>query len=143
MRPILAQTLATLGTRRAWVVSSEDGLDEVSPFASTRITQVSDGRLTERVVSAEDFGFDTPSKDSIEGGDAKYNASVLLRVLDGDEHPSRTAFLLNAAAALAVFFELEPKEAASRATEALVSGAARGALEKLRTSSKAATIAKA
>src|SRR5690606_40667831 len=56
LRPVLARTLRSLGVTGAWVVRSEDGMDEVSPFAPTRVTVLANGELSERVVTPEDFG---------------------------------------------------------------------------------------
>jgi anthranilate phosphoribosyltransferase len=130
LRPVLAQTLKTLGVRRAWVVRSEDGMDEVSPFAPTRVTVLEGAQLSERVITPEDFGLRRSPPGAIDGGDAKENAHVLAAVLDGESHPSRDAFLLNAAAALCVADSVEPREGMARATKALDSGEAHRTLER-------------
>jgi anthranilate phosphoribosyltransferase len=72
---------------------------------------------------------------SIDGGDAHQNAGILTRVLGGGDHPSRDAFVLNAAAALVVAEELSLREAAQRADEAIRSGRAQRTLERWRTAS--------
>jgi anthranilate phosphoribosyltransferase len=130
--PVLARTLGELGTRRAWVVRSEDGLDELSPAAPTRVCELSDGVVRERSVAPEDFGLARGPLAAIAGGDAAYNARVLRAVLDGEPHAARDAFVLNAAAALVVALGLDPRAAAERAGEALGSGNARRVLEAWR-----------
>ena len=132
LRPILAETLGALGTKRAWVVHGTDGLDEVSPHVPTRVTELDGGTLREIEISPEDFGM-TPSPEGVTaGGDAAANARVIELVLSGERHPATDAFLLNAAAALVVALELQPREAVERARETLASGAARKTLDRWR-----------
>jgi len=133
LRSLMAQTLRSLGTTRAWVVHARDGLDELSPSAATRVTELSNGALTELEVAPEDFGLARCGADAVAGGDAAANARVIELVLAGERHPSRDAFLLNAAAALVVALGLEPRAATDRAREALESGRARETLERWRT----------
>ncbi|HVR21570.1 MAG TPA: anthranilate phosphoribosyltransferase [Polyangiaceae bacterium] len=129
MRPVLAKALRGLGTKRAWVIRSTDGMDEMSPHAPTRVTELSGGSFREFEIAPEDFGLDRSPAGAIQGGDPKENAGVLELVLDGKPHASRDAFLLNAAAALVVAEEIEPKRALDRARESLESGAARRVLD--------------
>lgn len=130
LRPVLARTLADLGVRRAWVVRSEDGMDELSPFGPTRVTELDEGVIRERVVSPEDFGLSPSVPDATDGGDAIFNAGVLREVLSGRAHPSRDAFVLNAAGALCVYDALQPREATERVQKILNSGAALDTLER-------------
>lgn len=132
LRPTLAAALRELGSTAAWVVHSTDGLDELSPYAPTRVSELRDGVIVERVVSPEDFGLRASAPGAIEGGDAAHNAAVVLRVLAGEEHPAQTAFVLNAAAALVVSRALAPRDAAELALETLRSGAALQTLEAWR-----------
>jgi anthranilate phosphoribosyltransferase len=129
MRSVLAKALAGLGTERAWVVRSTDGMDEVSPHAPTRVTELSGGTLRDFEIAPEDFGLPRSPAGAIRGGNPKANAEALEQVLGGKPHPSRDAFVLNAAAALVVAEGIEPKRAADKARESLESGAARRALE--------------
>jgi anthranilate phosphoribosyltransferase len=137
VRPMLAETLRALGTRRAWVVRGVDGLDEVSPHGPTRITQLSDGSLTELEIAPEDFGLKPLGPEAIKGGNAQHNAGVLERILGGDPHPATDAFVLNAAAALVVGQSLSPRAALERAREALASGAAMRTLRTWRAAAQA------
>ncbi len=132
LRPTLAETLLALGSKRAWVVHSEDGLDELSPFAPTRVTELTEGRLTERVVAPEDFGLERSPAGAIAGGEARANAEILEQVLAGAPHPSRDAFVLNAGAALVVAQGLDPRAAADKARAAIDSGAAKQKLAQWR-----------
>jgi len=137
IRPILADALRALGTRRAWVVRSRDGMDEVSPHAPTRVTVLSSGKLEEIEIAPEDFGLPRLPEGAIHGAEPASNAAVLQAVLAGEPHPSRDAFVLNAAAALCVALELPPRVAADRARQALDSGAARTTLERWRSAATA------
>jgi len=130
LRPIAARALGRLGVRRAWVVRGEDGLDEVSPCAPTRVSELGeDGDVRERVVTPEDFGVSPVERSAIAGGDASSNASVIDALLEGKRHPAREAVVLNAAAALALATGEEPKDAAERSRRAIDGGAARATLE--------------
>jgi anthranilate phosphoribosyltransferase len=133
LRPVAAQALARLGSRRAWVVRGEDGLDEVSPCAPTRVSELcEDGGVRERVVTPEDFGLARGERAAIAGGDAAGNAQALVAILEGAKHAARDAVLLNAAAALVVATGDEPRGATERARRALDEGAARATLETWR-----------
>lgn len=130
LRPVLAQTLGTLGVERAWVVRGTDGLDEVSPHGPTRVSVLEAGEVRETEVSPADFGLPECERGAIAGGDASDNARVIERVLEGETHAARDAFVLNAAAALAVASSHRPRDAAELALETLKSGKARELLER-------------
>jgi len=137
IRPVLASALADLGATRAWVVRSEDGLDEMSPFAPTRISEVSAGRTREFTLGPEDFGLTRSRAGAIDGADPAHNARALEAILKNEAHPARDAILLNAAAGLVVALDIEPKAATERARAALESGAAAESLQRLRRAANA------
>jgi len=133
LRPMLARVLAELGCERAWVVRSEDGLDELSPAAATRVSEVAGGEVVERVVRAEDFGLPRAELASIRGGDAVENAKRIEAVLENADDAAAPAVLLNAAAMLLVCGVAKtPAEAAETARQAIAGGAARQTLEDWR-----------
>jgi anthranilate phosphoribosyltransferase len=132
LRPIMAGALARLGTTRAWIVRSDDGLDELSPAAPTSVSVLEDGRITERVVAPEDFGVDRVSLDALAGGDAETNAKIVLGLLRGEPHEAANAVVLNAAAALHVVRSGDLRACATEAKDALASGRALATLEKWR-----------
>ena len=144
LRPALARALVDLGVRRAWVVHGEDGLDEVSPFGLTHVTEVADGRLRERVVHPESFGLEPSPPGSIDGGSPGENAAAIRMILEGRPHPARSAVILNAAAALAVCREVDDEaqypKLAEEAADALDTHRAQRKVEALRLT---ATIARA
>jgi anthranilate phosphoribosyltransferase len=137
LRPVLARALATLGVRRAWVVRGVDGLDEMSPHDVTRVTVLDGGQTTEIEVSPEDFGLSRLPREAVAGAESAHNAEVLTRVLAGEAHPARDAFVLNGAAALVVAHGLSLREAARRAAESIDSGNARRALARWREAAQA------
>jgi anthranilate phosphoribosyltransferase len=132
LRPIIADVLCSLGSKRAWVVRGANGLDEMNPCGPTKVALVAEGVVSELEVEPGDFGLEPTPLDALRGGDASFNASVLTRVLSGEPHPSLNGFLLNAAAALVVADEMEPKAAARRAREIIASGAAKRTLDSWR-----------
>jgi anthranilate phosphoribosyltransferase len=121
-RLVLAEALVKLGVTRAWVVRSADGLDEVSPFAETRVTEVDGGTLREHVVAPESFGFAPSPAGAIAGGEPADNARALTTILGGQKHPAADAVALNAAAALVVFHGMSERDAGAQAREVLASG---------------------
>jgi anthranilate phosphoribosyltransferase len=134
LRPVMAETLRALGTRRAWVVRGEEGIDEVSPSGPTRVTELDGDRLRERVITPEDFGLPRLAPDALAGADAPANAKVIESILRGEGHPARGAIVLNAAAAYVVARGVDPKEAAAAADRTIASGQAMASLERWRAS---------
>jgi anthranilate phosphoribosyltransferase len=132
LRAVLARTLRALGTQRAWVVHGTDGLDEISPYAPTRVTELDGQSLTELVVAPEDFGLVPLPAGALAGGDAEFNAQALRVVFSGQAHPATDGFILNAAAALVVADGMAPRAAAERAREAIASGKAQQTLDEWR-----------
>jgi anthranilate phosphoribosyltransferase len=133
LRTMTAQALSQLGSRRAWVVRSEDGLDEVSPSAPTRVSEVAeDGSVGERTVTPEDFGLERVARSAIAGSDVDGNARALRAIIDGEKHPARGAVVLNAAAALTVATGDDLRTCAERARAAIDGGAARTTLDRWR-----------
>lgn len=132
----LAEVLALLGTRSAWVVSGAGPggigvLDEISPFGPTQIAALAaDGSVREYELTPAAFGLDLAPAEALGGGDAAHNATLARKILAGEALPARTAVLLNAGAALVVAGVAEtPRDGALRAAQALDSGAARAKLD--------------
>ncbi|MCB9506334.1 MAG: anthranilate phosphoribosyltransferase [Myxococcales bacterium] len=101
--PLLLEALRRLGCERALVVWGEDGLDEISLCAPTRLWELCDGEVTERTVAPEAFGLQQVRFDAIAGGDTAENVAHFERILDGRDDGARTLHTaLNAGAALYV-----------------------------------------
>lgn len=72
----MAQALVELDTERAFVVSSRDGMDEISLSTVTDFAYIEDKRVSKGVIDPEEFGFKLAPKEAILGGDAVYNARI-------------------------------------------------------------------
>ena len=128
----IAEALVALGSVRALVVSAEDGLDELSLAARTRVIEVADARTAEWFVEPSQFGLAPAELESVAGGTPEENAAVSRRVLAGEPGPHRDLVVLNAAAAIYVGgLAADLQEGVAKATEAINSGAAANVLERL------------
>ena len=139
LRPLMAAALGQLGVRRAWVVRSEDGLDEISPCAPTRVSVLEDGAVTELVVTPRDFGVEPIDLEALRGGDATENAAAIVAMLGGEGHPALSAVILNAAAALSLVRGHDLRACAEEARSVVESGRAHETLENWRLIARAAT----
>ena len=99
---LVAQALVGLKTDRALVVHSDDGLDEISISAPTKILEIRDGGIQRSVVTPESFGVAPATLESLRGGDARTNATIIEGILKGERGPRRDVVLMNAAGALMV-----------------------------------------
>jgi anthranilate phosphoribosyltransferase len=98
----IAEALVGLGCTKAMVVAAEDGLDELSIAARTRVIEVVDGHTEEHYVEPADFGFASAELDDVSGDSPEENAFVSRAVLAGELGPRRDLVLLNAGAAIYV-----------------------------------------
>jgi len=105
MAPVMAHALLERGTR-AIVVRGEDGLDEFSINAPTRVWDATGERVEELLIDAVDLGIRRAGPDALRGHDAAFNAGVARSVIAGERSaaldPVRDSVVLNAAAALVV-----------------------------------------
>lgn len=137
LRPMLARVLADLGSVRAWVVRSTDGLDEISPAAETRVSEVMGSEVTERTIAPEDFGLSRGQLEAIRGGSAEENAKSIETILEDAEHAAAGAVLLTASAMLHVCGVAKSlRDGTEAARAAITSGAARQTLEDWRDGSR-------
>ncbi|HEX8053167.1 MAG TPA: anthranilate phosphoribosyltransferase [Thermoleophilaceae bacterium] len=127
----IAAALAQLGVERALVVSSEDGLDEISASGPTRAVEVREGRVERRTITPEELGVEPVPTAEIGAGEPHESAALARRVLDGEQGANRSIVVLNAAAAIYLTDGAETLEEGARAAEAAIdSGAARETLER-------------
>jgi anthranilate phosphoribosyltransferase len=135
MAPVLAQVLADRGAS-ALVFRGEDGLDELTTTAPSRVWSVRDRMVSETRIEPTELGLEQVAAAALRGADAGYNADVTRKFLAGEEGPVRDAVLLNAAAALVA---LDPREeplavqliaGMGRGAAVVDSGAARDVLER-------------
>jgi anthranilate phosphoribosyltransferase len=128
----IAEALVGLGSVRAMVVAADDGVDEISISARTRVIEVDDGRTEESFVEPGDFGFAEAELEYVGGGTPEENAAASRAVLGGEAGPRRHLVLLNAGAAIYVGGQAESlAEGVEKAAVAVDSGAARELLDRL------------
>lgn len=131
VRPI-AEALAQLGARRAFVVHGAGGLDELSPVGPSVVCEVVDGGVRDQIIDPGDFGIERCSVEELRGGDPAENANAIRRVFAGERGGKREAILLNAAGAYAAAGHAAGiRDALEPVREALDSGAAAATLEAL------------
>lgn len=130
---ILARVLANLGLRRAFVVHGHGGLDEISTMGETLVSEVRNGDVHSYRLDPASLGFRPPQPGELSGKNARGNAEILLRVLEGEPGARRDIVVLNAAVALVAGGRAVDLEAGvALAQESIDSGAARAKLEALR-----------
>ncbi|MET7474438.1 anthranilate phosphoribosyltransferase [Streptomyces sp. NPDC005648] len=135
LAPLIAGVLAERGNS-SLVFRGDDGFDELTTTATSRVWIVRDGKVTEESFDPRDVGIELVPVEALRGADPSYNAEVALRLLDGERGPVRDAVLLNSAAALVA---LDPGTGTlaeqlgagmAKAAESIDSGAAKRALER-------------
>tara|TARA_Y100000590_G_scaffold394124_1_gene472923 strand:+ start:23 stop:1036 length:1014 start_codon:yes stop_codon:yes gene_type:complete len=99
---IFAYALKNLNTKFAWIVNSEDGLDEISPYAKTNVIQLKNGKFTEIIIDPDKLKINAEKFENILGNDAKFNAQKIIEILKGKDNDFSKAVCLNAAAGLIV-----------------------------------------
>jgi anthranilate phosphoribosyltransferase len=128
MAPVMARVFADRGDS-VLLVRGEDGLDEFSTAAPTRVWLIQDGTVEEGVLDAADLGVPRSAPGDLRGGDAAFNAAAAHSVFAGDPGPARDAVLINAAAAFAAQsrfaggLEASLRAGIARAAETIDSGA--------------------
>jgi anthranilate phosphoribosyltransferase len=128
----MAGALARLGSESALIVSAEDGLDELSVSAPTRVVELKDGRLDSFTLTPEEAGLERASADSLAQGEPDENAGLTRGVLTGNLHGvERSLVLINAGAALYVGGAADSiADGVRKAAEAIDSGAAAELLDR-------------
>lgn len=122
--------LAALGVQRALVVAGEDGVDEVSATAPTKVVEVNGPEVRSYELTPEDFGVSADPGELREGGTPQQNAQLTVSILRGEEPPGHTLALVNAGAAIyAAGAAATVAEGVSAAREAIADGRALAALE--------------
>jgi anthranilate phosphoribosyltransferase len=126
----IAAALGELGTEGALVVSSADGLDELSASGATRVVELKGGSLEAYEVTPEQVGLERIADGAVGAGTPEQNAEVLRRVLDGTGGPERSLTVMNAGAAIYVGGGAGSLEAGvRRAEEAIDARTAREVME--------------
>ena len=130
--PVIADVLAKLGARRAFVVHGAGGIDELSPAGVNLVCEVVDGEVRRREIDPRDLGIDRCAPEELQGGTAAENAVLIREVFSGGNGGRRSAILLNAAGAIAAGGHADDlHDGLELAREALDSGAALARLDQL------------
>ena len=99
---IFANALNNLEIEFAWIVNSKDGLDEISPYAQTNITQLKDKKISEIIIDPKKLNVNADRFENLIGDDAKFNAEKMLNIFKGEDNDFSKAVCLNASAGLIV-----------------------------------------
>ena len=99
---IFADALKNLHIKFAWIVNSEDGLDEISPFAKTKVIQLKNNNISEIIIDPKALKINADKFENIIGDNAKYNADKIINIFKGEDNDFSKAVCLNAAAGLVV-----------------------------------------
>jgi anthranilate phosphoribosyltransferase len=127
-----AAVLRSQGSEEALIVRGEDGLDEISLSAPTRVAHLKGGEISSYTIRPEEYGFKLVAPEHLKGGDALSNAKILLEILQGVRGPKRDIVLLNAGAALMVGGKAQDlREGLERAAESIDSGKALALIRRM------------
>jgi len=99
---IFASALSNLNIKFAWIVNSEDGLDEISPYSKTNVVQLKNGEISEILIDPIKLDIGANKFEDLLGDDAKFNANKMLDIFKGEDNDFSKAVCLNAAAGLIV-----------------------------------------
>jgi len=128
----VAQALAVLDARRAFVVYGAGGVDELSPAGPNLVVEVVDGQTREREIDPADLGFARCEPEALAGGTPEENAGIAREILSGARGAKRDAVVLNAGGAIAAAGRAEDlAEGIDVAADAIDSGAAAARLQAL------------
>ena len=99
---IFGKGLKNLNIKFAWIVNSEDGLDEISPYAKTKVIQLKDDQISEITIDPKDLKINVDKFENLLGDSADFNAKKIIEIFKGEDNDFSKAVCLNAAAGLIV-----------------------------------------
>jgi anthranilate phosphoribosyltransferase len=99
---IFASALKNLNLKFAWIVNSEDGLDEISPYAKTHVVQLKNNEISEFNIDPNELNVNADKFENLIGNDAKFNSDKILNIFQGEDNDFSKAVCLNAAAGLMI-----------------------------------------
>ena len=122
MKPF-AEALKDNGVIHAYIVHSDDGMDEISPFAKTSVVELKDKKIKEFIIDPKTLGINCKDKESLKGKNAEYNSEKIIEIFKGKKNEFSQSVALNVAAGLIVSGkETDFKTAFEIATKNLNSG---------------------
>ena len=101
MKPF-AEALKENGVVHAYIVHSEDGMDEISPFEKTNVVELKDGRITQFSIDPKSLGLNSANKENLRGKNAEYNSRKIIEIYKGTNNEFSQSVALNVAAGLIV-----------------------------------------
>ena len=120
---IFAEALKNLKIKFAWIVHSNDGLDEISPYDITNVCQLNDGKIDNIKINPKDLGINSSNFENLIGKESDYNAEKIIEIFSGKDNDFSTAVCLNAAAGLIVSEKFTDfKRAYNHSKEFILSG---------------------
>ena len=129
---IFPEALKNLDIKFAWIVNSEDGLDEISPYTRTNVIQLKHGKISEITIDPKELNIDANKFSDLLGDDAEFNASKMIDIFNGENNDFSKAVCLNAAAGLIVNENHQKFDDAYASTrEHILSGKASNHLKKI------------
>ena len=97
-----ALALKENNVENAFIVHSEDGMDEISPFAKTKIVELNNGKIKSYLIDPTDLNITYKNKENLKGKNAEYNAQKVTDIFKGELNEFSDSFALNAAAGLII-----------------------------------------
>ena len=133
----LAEVLNKLGSNHVMVVHSEDGMDEISIGAATKVSELKDGKVTSYTITPEEFGFTNSNISTLAVNSAEESLAVIKKVLDNEAGPAKDIVTFNSGAAIYVAGLADSLEAGiKKAEEVIANGQAAAKLDALVTLSQ-------
>ena len=99
---IFGNGLKNLNIKFAWIVNSEDGLDEISPYVKTNVVQLKDNQISEIIIDPKKLNINAEKFDNLLGDNAEFNSNKIINIFKGEDNDFSKAVCLNAAAGLIV-----------------------------------------
>ncbi len=128
-----ANALKHFGSRHAFVVHGNDGLDEITTTTTTQVSELANGKVTSYILDATELGIPRTDLNSLTGGTPEENAEITQNILSGGKGPKRDIVVLNAAAAIVAGGKADGLETGLElAKESIDSGNAAAKLEQLK-----------
>ena len=128
----IASVLNLLGTKHAFVVHGDDGLDEITLTNNTLIAELKNNQINEYVFNPTDFGYEYIKIEDIKGGDPEYNAKCFIKMIEGNYPAFQKIIEINAGAALYLSKNVKDlKEGFDLARKVIVEGKTKKYLEEL------------
>jgi len=129
-----ANALKNLNSQHAWILHSNDGMDEISPFTETDIVELNNNKISSFKIDPKKLGIKFNNPNNLKGKDADYNANKIIDIFSGNQNEFSEAVCLNCAAALIVCHKYNKFEDAYQfSKEHLITGKALTHLKKIQT----------